>query len=336
MRRLSAGDIDYKAIKADDHDEIGRWPARSRCSGQAKSNDAVCRTRGRRAGRKKSTRRGHRANDQRVPGERYGGDCRGDRKCGSHGDNGVQPCRASQVAPIRRRGAASASSEATSSNGRTVAGATDELGKSFARSANRRCRRKASSSAPLQWRYPPASRSVTVRQHEAHRQRRKAHSRYRRADQPARPQRHDRGRTRRRGWSRLHCRRVGGQDACHRNRHGDRRYLCADWRNSGIDDRSGRRHPLNQRCHGGCQSVCRRHRRGGRGASAATQEISRNVREATRGAQELAGGMTNVTDAIRETNFSATAVLGASKALTAQASELEGAVDAFLKSVAAA
>ena len=70
--------------------------------------------------------------------------------------------------------------------------------------------------------------------------------------------------------------------------------------------------------------------------SAATQEISRNVREATRGAQELAGGMTNVTDAIRETNFSATAVLGASKALTAQASELEGAVDAFLKNVAAA
>jgi methyl-accepting chemotaxis protein len=70
--------------------------------------------------------------------------------------------------------------------------------------------------------------------------------------------------------------------------------------------------------------------------SAATQEISRNVREATRGAQELAGGMTNVTDAIRETNFSATAVLGASKALTVQASELEGAVDAFLKNVAAA
>jgi methyl-accepting chemotaxis protein len=70
--------------------------------------------------------------------------------------------------------------------------------------------------------------------------------------------------------------------------------------------------------------------------SAATQEITRNVREATKGAQELAGGMTNVTDAIRETNFSATAVLGASKALTVQASELEGAVDAFLKNVAAA
>jgi methyl-accepting chemotaxis protein len=70
--------------------------------------------------------------------------------------------------------------------------------------------------------------------------------------------------------------------------------------------------------------------------SAATQEITRNVREATRGAQELAGGMTNVTDAIRETNFSATAVLDASKALTGQASELEGAVEAFLKNVAAA
>jgi hypothetical protein len=46
--------------------------------------------------------------------------------------------------------------------------------------------------------------------------------------------------------------------------------------------------------------------------------------------------MTNVTGAIRETNCSATAVLGASKALIAQASELEVAVDAFLKDVAAA
>jgi methyl-accepting chemotaxis protein len=70
--------------------------------------------------------------------------------------------------------------------------------------------------------------------------------------------------------------------------------------------------------------------------SAATQEIARNVQEATKGANELAGGMSNVTDAIRETNCSATAVLGASKALTTQASELEGAVDAFLKNVAAA
>jgi methyl-accepting chemotaxis protein len=70
--------------------------------------------------------------------------------------------------------------------------------------------------------------------------------------------------------------------------------------------------------------------------SAATQEIARNVKEATRGANELAGGMSNVTDAIRETNCSATAVLETSKALTAQASELEGAVDAFLKNVAAA
>jgi methyl-accepting chemotaxis protein len=70
--------------------------------------------------------------------------------------------------------------------------------------------------------------------------------------------------------------------------------------------------------------------------SAATQEIARNVQQAAGGARELAGGMTNVADAIRETNSSATAVLEASKALTTQASELEGAVDAFLKNVAAA
>jgi methyl-accepting chemotaxis protein len=70
--------------------------------------------------------------------------------------------------------------------------------------------------------------------------------------------------------------------------------------------------------------------------SAATQEIARNVQEAAAGAKQLAGSMTNVTAAIRETNCSATAVLGASKALTAQATELEGAVDAFLEKVAAA
>jgi methyl-accepting chemotaxis protein len=70
--------------------------------------------------------------------------------------------------------------------------------------------------------------------------------------------------------------------------------------------------------------------------SAATQDIARNVQEAAKGANELAGGMLNVTDAIRETNCSATAVLDASQALTVQASELEEAVDAFLKNVAAA
>jgi methyl-accepting chemotaxis protein len=70
--------------------------------------------------------------------------------------------------------------------------------------------------------------------------------------------------------------------------------------------------------------------------SAATQEIARNVQQAASGARELAGGMTTVADAMRETNSSAAAVLEASKALTTQASELEGAVDAFLKNVAAA
>jgi methyl-accepting chemotaxis protein len=70
--------------------------------------------------------------------------------------------------------------------------------------------------------------------------------------------------------------------------------------------------------------------------SAATQEIARNVQQAAHGANELAAGMTNAADAIRETNGSATAVLEASRALTTQAGELEGAVDAFLKNVAAA
>jgi methyl-accepting chemotaxis protein len=70
--------------------------------------------------------------------------------------------------------------------------------------------------------------------------------------------------------------------------------------------------------------------------STATQEIARNVEEAASGAKGLAGSMANVTDAIRETNGSASAVLRSSKALTAQARDLDGAVDAFLKRVAAA
>jgi len=70
--------------------------------------------------------------------------------------------------------------------------------------------------------------------------------------------------------------------------------------------------------------------------SAATQEIARNVQQAAGGAHELADGMANVADAIKETNRSASAVLEASQALTVQASELEGSVDAFLKNVAAA
>ena len=70
--------------------------------------------------------------------------------------------------------------------------------------------------------------------------------------------------------------------------------------------------------------------------SASTQEIGRNVHEAATGARELAGNMATVTEAIEETNRSATAVLDASSALTAQAGTLQQAVDEFLDRVAAA
>ena len=56
--------------------------------------------------------------------------------------------------------------------------------------------------------------------------------------------------------------------------------------------------------------------------SASTQEIGRNVHEAATGANELAGNMATVTEAIDETNRSATHVLDASSALTAQAGTL--------------
>ncbi len=70
--------------------------------------------------------------------------------------------------------------------------------------------------------------------------------------------------------------------------------------------------------------------------SASTQEIGRNVHEAATGARELAGNMATVTEAIEETNRSATHVLDASSALTAQAGTLQQAVDDFLDRVAAA
>jgi methyl-accepting chemotaxis protein len=70
--------------------------------------------------------------------------------------------------------------------------------------------------------------------------------------------------------------------------------------------------------------------------SASTQEISRNVNEAAGGARDLAGNMASMTEAINETHRSATEVLEASSALTAQAGTLQQAVDAFLRRVAAA
>ena len=70
--------------------------------------------------------------------------------------------------------------------------------------------------------------------------------------------------------------------------------------------------------------------------SASTQEIGRNVHEAASGARELAGNMATVTEAIDETNRSATHVLDASSALTTQTGTLQQAVDQFLDRVAAA
>ncbi len=70
--------------------------------------------------------------------------------------------------------------------------------------------------------------------------------------------------------------------------------------------------------------------------SASTQDIGRNVQQAATGAKELAGNMATVTEAIDETNRSATLVLTASNALTTQAGTLQQAVDEFLERVAAA
>jgi len=70
--------------------------------------------------------------------------------------------------------------------------------------------------------------------------------------------------------------------------------------------------------------------------SASTHEIARNIQEAASGAKELAGSMGVVREAIRETNQSAVAVLDVSGALSDQAGTLQQAVDTFLHKVAAA
>ena len=70
--------------------------------------------------------------------------------------------------------------------------------------------------------------------------------------------------------------------------------------------------------------------------SASTQEIGRNVQQAASGANELAGNMATVTEAIDETNKSATHVLDATGALSKEAATLQQAVDDFLERVAAA
>jgi methyl-accepting chemotaxis protein len=70
--------------------------------------------------------------------------------------------------------------------------------------------------------------------------------------------------------------------------------------------------------------------------SASTHEIAGNVQQTASAAKELARGMMAVTAAIGGTNHSASEVLDVATALAAQAEDLDAAVDAFLRQVAAA
>jgi methyl-accepting chemotaxis protein len=70
--------------------------------------------------------------------------------------------------------------------------------------------------------------------------------------------------------------------------------------------------------------------------TSSTQMIAHNVQEAATGANELAGKIAAVTQAIDETSRSATAVHETSQAFSAQASTLDRAVDEFLRRVSAA
>jgi methyl-accepting chemotaxis protein len=70
--------------------------------------------------------------------------------------------------------------------------------------------------------------------------------------------------------------------------------------------------------------------------SASTSQIGENIQQAADGARGVAGNIATVAEAITETTRSATAVLEAANALSSQAGTLQGAVDDFVKRVAAA
>jgi methyl-accepting chemotaxis protein len=70
--------------------------------------------------------------------------------------------------------------------------------------------------------------------------------------------------------------------------------------------------------------------------ASSTEMIASSVAQAAQGAGELAGNMAVVTKAINETNRAATEVLDASQAFSAEAGTLERAVDVFLNRVTAA
>jgi methyl-accepting chemotaxis protein len=70
--------------------------------------------------------------------------------------------------------------------------------------------------------------------------------------------------------------------------------------------------------------------------SNSTQMIATNVQQVAAAAKNLSSNMVIVTTAIDETNRSASAVLGASDALSAQADALEHTVETFLEHVTAA
>jgi methyl-accepting chemotaxis protein len=69
--------------------------------------------------------------------------------------------------------------------------------------------------------------------------------------------------------------------------------------------------------------------------TASTEKISTSVGDAARGTSAVAGNISTVTSAIGEANRSAGHVLGASGELAAAASDLQNAVDEFLREVAA-
>ena len=160
---------------------------------------------------------------------------------------------------------------------------------------------------------------------------------HRQPDQPAGAQRHDRGGARRRGGPRLRGRRHRGQGAGRPDREGNRGDRQPDRPDPGrrparpstaIGTIAGRIREIN----GVAASIAAAVEQQG----AATQEIVRNVAQASTGTTEVTSNIAGVAQASEETGAAANEVLSAASELSRQSEHLGSEVDRFLRTVRAA
>jgi len=128
---------------------------------------------------------------------------------------------------------------------------------------------------------------------------------------------------------------IRGQGAGGADRKGDRGNQLADRRNAvGTQEAS-----FDQGDRADHRADFGNHlddRRRGRGAGAATQEISRNIQEAAHGTSQVAANISDVNQGASETGSASAQVLASAKSLASDSGPLKLEVDKFLSTVRAA